>query len=209
MPGEFPPSRHWSTDGEPLIRLTVNHPIPADIEEVCVCPVYFFCNLRESPALLSPASLIYHHWISCNPLTSSPSIWMHKIRCKTTILQSILSIGWDFASCQLLSSLTQINSLIKILTGLEASFVNKEIRVHGSLVFVFYLENFSPGWCGSVDWAPACEPKGRRFNSWVGHMSMLWASPQLGVCKRQPIESGFLYLQDGEETPTLHWFTVD
>ena len=23
----------------------------------------------------------------------------------------------------------------------------------------------SPGWCGSVDWTPACKPKGCRFNS--------------------------------------------
>ena len=28
----------------------------------------------------------------------------------------------------------------------------------------------SPGWHGSVDWAPAWEPKGHRFNSQSGHM---------------------------------------
>ena len=26
-------------------------------------------------------------------------------------------------------------------------------------------ENFCPGWCGSVDWVQACEPKGRWFDS--------------------------------------------
>ena len=40
----------------------------------------------------------------------------------------------------------------------------------------------SPGWCGSVDRAQACEPKGRWFPSWAGHMPELWArSPVWGV----------------------------
>ena len=31
------------------------------------------------------------------------------------------------------------------------------------------------GWCVSVDWALACEPKGCWFNSQSGHMPGLWA----------------------------------
>ena len=27
-----------------------------------------------------------------------------------------------------------------------------------------------PGWCGLVDWVPACKPKGHWFNSWSRHM---------------------------------------
>ena len=27
-----------------------------------------------------------------------------------------------------------------------------------------------PSWCGSVDWVPACEPRGGRFDSQSGHM---------------------------------------
>ena len=33
----------------------------------------------------------------------------------------------------------------------------------------------SPGWCGSVDQAPACEPKGCRSDSQLGHMPRLQA----------------------------------
>ena len=35
----------------------------------------------------------------------------------------------------------------------------------------------SPGWCGSVDWVPGCEPKGCWFDSWSGHMPGLLARP--------------------------------
>ena len=38
----------------------------------------------------------------------------------------------------------------------------------------------SPSWCTSVDWAPACEPKGRRFDSQSGHMRGLWARSPVG-----------------------------
>ena len=37
-----------------------------------------------------------------------------------------------------------------------------------------------PGWCGSVDWAPACKPKGYWFNSWSGHMPELPARSLVG-----------------------------
>ena len=38
----------------------------------------------------------------------------------------------------------------------------------------------SPHWCGSVDWVPACEPKGHQFNSLSGHMPGLWARYPVG-----------------------------
>ena len=37
-----------------------------------------------------------------------------------------------------------------------------------------------PGWCGSVDWVPACEPKGCQFNSQSGHMPRLQARSPVG-----------------------------
>ena len=41
---------------------------------------------------------------------------------------------------------------------------------------------YCSGWCGSVDWVPACEPKGRWFNSQSEHMPGLWArSPVSGA----------------------------
>ena len=38
----------------------------------------------------------------------------------------------------------------------------------------------SPGWCGSVDWAPTCEPKGCWFDSQSGYMPGLWARSPIG-----------------------------
>ena len=44
-----------------------------------------------------------------------------------------------------------------------------------------------PGWCGSVYWVWACEPKHRQFYSQSGHMPGLQArSPVGGVCERKP-----------------------
>ena len=47
----------------------------------------------------------------------------------------------------------------------------------------------SPGWCGSVDWAPAYEPKGRQFDSQSGHMP--------GLQDRFPV--------GGVWEATIHW----
>ena len=51
---------------------------------------------------------------------------------------------------------------------------------------LFYRKNeikikyFCPGWCGSVDWAPACEPKDRWFDSQSGHRPGLQARLPVG-----------------------------
>ena len=37
-----------------------------------------------------------------------------------------------------------------------------------------------PGWCGSVDWVPACKPEGHWFDSQSGHMPELQARSPLG-----------------------------
>ena len=41
-------------------------------------------------------------------------------------------------------------------------------------------KNYSLGWCSSVDWAWACEPKGHQFDSQSGHMSGLQARSPVG-----------------------------
>ena len=53
-----------------------------------------------------------------------------------------------------------------------------------------FIDNKSlrPGWCGSVDWVPACEPKGCWFDSQSGHMPGLGPGPQLGACERPLID---------------------
>ena len=43
------------------------------------------------------------------------------------------------------------------------------------------------GWCCSEDWASAYEQKSHWFNSQSGHVPVLRAGSQLGVCKRQPV----------------------
>ena len=44
----------------------------------------------------------------------------------------------------------------------------------------FKIINNSRGWCGSVDWVLACEPKGQQFNSQSGHLPGLWARSPVG-----------------------------
>ena len=46
-----------------------------------------------------------------------------------------------------------------------------------------------PSWCGSVDWASACEPKGCWFDSQSGHMPVLRARSPVG----------------GAQEATTHW----
>ena len=48
----------------------------------------------------------------------------------------------------------------------------------------------SPGWGGSVDWVPACKPKGHRFDSQSGHIPGLWARSLVG----------------GAQETTTHWY---
>ena len=50
-----------------------------------------------------------------------------------------------------------------------------------------------PGWCSSMDWAQACQPKGLRFNSKSGHRPGLWQLPSRG-CMRGNHTLMFLYL---------------
>ena len=52
---------------------------------------YFLPNPRGFDALFSPASLIYHQWISCNVLMPPLLIVMYKMRCKSAILRRIFS----------------------------------------------------------------------------------------------------------------------
>ena len=44
----------------------------------------------------------------------------------------------------------------------------------------FLKSNVCPGWCGSVDWVRACEPKGCWFDSQSGHTPGLWARSPFG-----------------------------
>ena len=49
------------------------------------------------------------------------------------------------------------------------------------------FKNSHPGWCCSVDWVLACEPKGRWFNSQSGTFMGFGPGPWLGTGERQLI----------------------
>ena len=73
--------------------------------------------------------------------------------------------------------------------NMEDSFRNTNIRLSG-LKKERKKENSSPGWCGSVDWASAWEPKGHQFDSQSGHMPGLQARFPVG----------------GDREATTHWY---
>ena len=51
-----------------------------------------------------------------------------------------------------------------------------------SRVDIFNREflQLSPGWCGSVDWARVCRPRGHLFKSQSGHMPGFQARSPVG-----------------------------
>ena len=54
-------------------------------------------------------------------------------------------------------------------------------RRGNDIVIVLMIKiKFSPDWCVSLGWVPACELKGCRFNSGSGHMTGLWARSPFG-----------------------------
>ena len=66
----------------------------------------------------------------------------------------------------------------------NVTLVNWWINMRGKWLFMvlffhllcrFEIFQNGLGWCGSVDWVPACEPKGCWFNSQSGHMPGFWA----------------------------------
>ena len=63
-------------------------------------------------------------------------------------------------------------------------FFNPHLRICLLILFYFFKDFISfPGWCGSLDWVPVCEPKGRQFNSQSGHMPGLQASSPVGCAQ--------------------------
>ena len=56
------------------------------------------------------------------------------------------------------------------------------------------LRNLCTGWCGSVDWVPACEPKGCWFNSQFSSRAHAWVAGQEATCRCFSHTLMFLYL---------------
>ena len=66
-------------------------------------------------------------------------------------------------------------------------FINSTLKITEEVAECLYLLMFfnqndltCPGWCGSVDWVLACEPKCCWFDSQSGHMPGLWARSPVG-----------------------------
>ena len=61
-------------------------------------------------------------------------------------------------------------------------WIDKSWYIHTIKYYLTILKrtNISPGWCGSVDWVLACEPKGHQFNSQSEHMPGLQARSPVG-----------------------------
>ena len=66
-------------------------------------------------------------------------------------------------------------------------FINRHLSYFEG--FFLLLQRIHPGWCGSVDWALACKPNGRWFDSQSGHMP--------GLHARSPVDS--------VREATTHW----
>ena len=45
---------------------------------------------------------------------------------------------------------------------------------------ILFKSIYGPGWFGLLDWMPACEPRGHRFDSQSRHMPGLWDRPPVG-----------------------------
>ena len=65
------------------------------------------------------------------------------------------------------------------------------------------LPAFSPGWCGSMDWVPACKLKGHWFDFQSGHMPGLQARSPLGGMHEQLLGIAFAHLGFSLSLPSL------
>ena len=69
-------------------------------------------------------------------------------------------------------SLTFEKMYYRIIKKGQLILNESQIKTSGHLSIKLHDLYFSPGWCGSVDWGPACELKGHWFNS-------NWPKPQV------------------------------
>ena len=58
-------------------------------------------------------------------------------------------------------------------------YLSSDIFQNFFTYFIYFKRN-CPGWCDSVDWVPACKPKGHQFDSQSGHMPGLCARSSVG-----------------------------
>ena len=80
-----------------------------------------------------------------------------------------------------------------------ASFSLLIIKVY----FSFWKFKMCLGWCGSVDWVLACEPKGCQFDSQSGDMLGLWARSSVEGAQEAAVRVGGGYLPRNLSPPLI------
>ena len=105
--------------------------MPTCVKEVCVHHVTFY-PIPGCPALLSPASLVYHQWTARNPLTP-PLIVTYKNKMQICHFPEHFLNSVRFPFLEIVLGLAQINSQ-KFSAGLGVSSGDRLIwRLHDKL----------------------------------------------------------------------------
>ena len=120
-----------------------------------------------------------------------PSWWRGVRKGRIKDDSKVLASSWMevwFTEMENTGEETDFKGRIKYFVG--ARYCSKYFTWIISMLIIALQEQLCPGWCGSVDWAPAYKPKGRQFDSQSGHMPGLWAMSLVG----------------GAQGATTHWW---
>ena len=97
---------------------------------------------------------------------------------------------WCVNSLQEVCNRESLQGIYSLVLNLHMYFCLKLICLRNRNFPTCLRLSISPGWCGSVDWAAACKPKGQWFDSCSGHMPGLQAR---SLHERQPIDVSFTH----------------
>ena len=115
-------------------------------------------------------------------MAKAGSLWItgHHLEARTCAIERALEWKFEYRNLQASSPL-QSPELCAAAGGITAP-ARMEEPFLGNLPnhWKFFKGLKSPGWCGSVDWTPTCEAKGRWFDSQTGHMPGLQARSSVG-----------------------------
>ena len=99
-------------------------------------------------------------------------------------LLDLLSISTgEFAFSTLSHKRNHTVGSILYLPFTEHYYLEITMLLHASIV-----NSFCTGWCGSVDWVPACDPKDHWFYFQSGHAPGLWARSPAGGTREAPTQ---------------------
>ena len=84
-------------------------------------------------------------------------------------------------------TLIQKNTCTSVLIAVLFTVANIWKTSERPLVHEWIKKLYYPGWCGWVDWVPACKLKGRWFESQSGHVPGLWARSPVGSVREATV----------------------